>query len=129
LDDLFPPHLNPLPPGERRFFSQEVVETMRRSNLFLIFLAANIFLLGLMFAHASFRMREEVPSLQEKAEMVKRLGLTDLCLFTEASYTRHLSQADLHTAFQDSPMSLEHFPSGSLAAPPPGLRKINGKMD
>ena len=37
--------------------------------------------------------------------------------------------ADLHTAFQDSPMSLEHFPSGSLAAPPPGLRKINGKMD
>ena len=61
--------------------------------------------------------------------MVRALQLTDLCLFTEASYTRHLSQADLHTAFQDSPMSLEHFPSGSLVGPPPGLRKINGKMD
>ncbi len=65
----------------------------------------------------------------EKAEMVRRLELTDLCLFTEASYTRHLSQADLHTPFQDTPMSLEHFPSGSMVEPPSSLRKINEKMD
>lgn len=102
---------------------------MRRSNLFLLYLAINIVLLCLMFTHASLKERADRASLKEKMEMVKALGLTDLCLFTEASYTRHLSQADLHTAFQDSPMSLEHFPSGSLAAPPPGLRKINGKMD
>ena len=102
---------------------------MRKSNLFFLYLAINIILLLLMFVHASFKRNTEVRFIKEKAEMVKRLGLTDLCLFTEASYTRHLSQADLHTAFQDSPMSLEHFPSGSLAAPPPGLRKINEKMD
>ena len=43
---------------------------------------------------------------------------SDLALFTEARYTRHLSQADLHTAFQDHPHALEHFPSGSLYPPP-----------
>jgi hypothetical protein len=39
-------------------------------------------------------------------------------LFTEARYTRHPSQADLHSAFQDHPLALEHFPSGSLITPP-----------
>ena len=82
-----------------------------------------------MFVHAFFKREAEAKFIQEKSEMVRMLGLTDLCLFTEASYTRHLSQADLHTPFQDSPMSFEHFPSGSIAAPPPSLRKINGKMD
>ena len=48
-----------------------------------------------------------------------RLTPTDLALFTEARYTRHLSQADLHAAFQDHPGALEHFPTGSLAGPPP----------
>ena len=56
--------------------------------------------------------------IREKKEMVQSLELTDLCLFTEASYTRHMSQSDLHTPFQDSPMSLEHFPSGSLVPVP-----------
>jgi hypothetical protein len=102
---------------------------MRRSNLFLIFLAANIFLLGVMFVHASFRTRMDMPSLKAKGEMVKQLGLTDLCLFTEASYTRHPSQTDLQTPFQDSPFSLEHFPSGSLMTPPELVRKTHGKLD
>jgi hypothetical protein len=91
---------------------------MRRSKLFLIFLTINIMLFGLMFIHASFRPGRDAPSLREKGEMVKRFELTDLCLFTEASYTRHLTQADLHTPFQDSPVSLEHFPSGSIVMPP-----------
>jgi hypothetical protein len=110
-------------------YSSKGIKSVRKSNLFFLYLAINIILLLLMFVHASFKRNTEVRFIKEKAEMVKRLGLTDLCLFTEASYTRHLSQADLHTAFQDSPMSFEHFPSGSLAAPPPGLRKINEKMD
>jgi hypothetical protein len=96
---------------------------MRKSDVFLIYLTLNIILLFLMFTHASFKERTGVESLKEKAEMVERLELTDLCLFTEANYTRHLSQADLHTPFQDSPMSLEHFPSGALVAPPMTLRR------
>ena len=105
------------------------MEPLRKSNLFFLYLAVNLILLSLLFVHASFKKEAGAGSIKEKGEMVRTFGLTDLCLFTEASYTRHLSQADLHTPFQDSPMSLEHFPSGSIAAPPPGLRKINGKMD
>ncbi len=91
---------------------------MRKSNLFLISIAVSLVLIFLMFAHASFQQNAEIQSIKEKMDLVGKLELTDLCLFTEASYTRHLSQADLHTAFQDSPMSLEHFPSGSLVGPP-----------
>ncbi len=76
----------------------------------------------LMLVHASMRSRAELPRLREKTEMVKRFGLTDLCLFTEASYTRHPSQADFHTPFQNHPVALEHFPSGSILAPPPHLK-------
>lgn len=53
---------------------------------------------------------------------VARWGLTDLALHTEARYTRHPSQADLHAAFQDHPGAREHFPSGALVPPPPHLR-------
>ena len=102
---------------------------MRKSSLFLLFLAAGITFLVLMFVHASVQMKAGAESLQANADLVGKLGLTDLCLFTEASYTRHLSQADLHTPFQNGPMSLEHFPSGSLVMPPAVVRKINGKVD
>ena len=56
--------------------------------------------------------------LKQRAELVAVLGLTDLALFTEARYTRHPSQADLFSAFQDHPMSFDHFPTGSLFAVP-----------
>lgn len=47
----------------------------------------------------------------------KALGITDLALFNEARYARHLSQADRFAAFQDQPMALERFPSGSFTVP------------
>lgn len=62
-------------------------------------------------------------SIQSEAEMVRQLDLTDLCMFTEARYTRHPSQADRHAPFQDHPMSLEHFPTGSIVGPPAVVRK------
>jgi hypothetical protein len=92
--------------------------SIRKSNLFLIYLVINIILVFVIFAHASFKRNAEMEYVKEKSEMVQALRLTDLCLFTEASYTRHLSQSDFHTPFQDSPMSLEHFPSGSIVMPP-----------
>lgn len=61
--------------------------------------------------------RREV-RLALESRLVAELGLTDLCLSTEARYTRHLSQADHFAAFQDYPRSLEHFPSGALLPPP-----------
>ena len=75
-------------------------------------------MLSLLLVYSSFSANARQGSLEEKAALVKMLKLTDLCLFTEARYTRHLSQADLNTAFQDHPLSLEHFPSGSFTQPP-----------
>ncbi len=63
--------------------------------------------------------------LDANRELVARLGLTDLALFTEARYTRHPSQADLHSAQQDHPGAFDHFPSGSLLAPPAHLTRLH----
>jgi hypothetical protein len=62
--------------------------------------------------------RPRADEMSATQALAQRLGLTDLALFTEARYTRHPSQADLHSAFQDHPLALEHFPSGSLIVPP-----------
>jgi hypothetical protein len=75
--------------------------------------------LALLLVHASLGEEAQRANLQEKAGVVTMLKLTDLCLFPEARYARHPSQADWHAAFQDHPLSLEHFPAGSFTAPPP----------
>lgn len=103
--------------------------SMRKSSLFFRYITLQTILLGGMFIHASYREKLDVNHFQEEVALVQRLGLTDLCLFTEASYTRHPSLADFHTAFQDSPMALEHFPSGSLVPHLPAARKMYENMD
>ena len=102
---------------------------MRKSSLALSLLGVALLLLGLMFTHAWLQRQSDVPLIERVAGMVAKLELTDLSLFTEARYTRHLSQADLHSAFQDHPVALEHFPTGSVAGPPAGLRRQHGKLD
>lgn len=81
--------------------------------------------MGLIFLDAAVSQRLDREVVQERREMVRVLALTDLCLFTEARYTRHPSLADLHTPFQDHPLALEHFPSGALMALPPHLKSRN----
>ena len=93
----------------------------RKSDLFFIYLLVSTLLVGLMFIHSRVREHLDMPLLNERAEIVRVLGLTDLCLFTEARYTRHPSLADLGTPFQDHPMALEHFPSGAIVPVPPHL--------
>jgi hypothetical protein len=56
--------------------------------------------------------------VRDKREIVTQLMLTDVAYWTEARYTRNPSQADTFSAFQDFPSSLEHFPAGSIIAPP-----------
>jgi hypothetical protein len=102
---------------------------MRRADLYLGFLLTLLILFGLMLAHAGSKVKGEAPRLLKTENLVRTLELTDLCLFTEASYTRHLSQTDFHTPFQDYPMSLEHFPSGSLFGPSATGNRPHAKMD
>lgn len=56
-----------------------------------------------------------------KRALVRWIVFTDPALFTDARYTRHPSLADRHSAFQDHPLALEHFPSGALVVPPAHL--------
>jgi hypothetical protein len=95
---------------------------VRKSNAFLLFTVLNVTGLVLLFAHGALERQRQAPVLIEKKAMVERLGLTDLCLFTDARYTRNPAVADRSTPFQDNPMSLDYFPSGSILPPPPHLR-------
>lgn len=83
----------------------------------------------LTFADATLRHDAGARVLAANGRLVAQLGLTDLCLFTEARYTRHPSQADLQSAFQDHPMALEHFPSGGLMPPPRNLTASYENLD
>lgn len=94
----------------------------RKSDVFFSSLLAGGVLMVLMFMDAAISRHLDLELVQQRREIVRVLTLTDLCLFTEARYTRHPSLADLHTPFQDHPMSLEHFPSGGLMAVPPHLK-------
>lgn len=66
--------------------------------------------------------------LESKRALVEKLGLTDLALFTEARYTRHPTQADLHSALQDHPGAFDHFPSGALLPPPAILTESHAHL-
>lgn len=100
-------------PGEPRF---------RHSSVHLaLTAAAAVALLAVTAFGARFVHPGAAAARGERARLVRALGLTDLCLFAEARYTRHPALADRHAAFQEHPGALEHFPSGSFVAPPPFL--------
>ena len=91
---------------------------MRKSTVFLLFTSLNLVLLGVVGLHARHSQAAARPERLVRERMVKEYQLTDLCLFTEARYTRNPAMADLFAPFQDHPVALEHFPSGSLVTPP-----------
>ncbi len=102
---------------------------LRRSTIYLGMTAGLALALAGICLHASSEVRASRPLFARKTALVRQLELTDLCLFTEASYTRHLSMTDISTPFQDAPMSLEHFPTGGLVGPPPHLVRNHGQHD
>jgi hypothetical protein len=100
----------------------------RKAYAALLLLAALLAAVLLSFADAARLAAAGAGALTLRRTLVAELGLTDLCLFTEARYTRHLSQADLHSAFQDHPLAFEHFPSGSLATPSAAIPRAYEKL-
>ena len=91
---------------------------MRRSTAFCTFIVLPLIVLTFLYLHSRHSQIAGQYAYQQHVGLVKELGLTDLCLFTEARYTRHPAMADLHAPFQDHPGAFEHFPSGSLVTPP-----------
>jgi len=91
---------------------------MRKSTIFTLLTSVNILLVALIALHARYSQGAATAVSFERAGLVRSLRLTDLCLFTEARYTRHPAMADRFAPFQDHPGAMEHFPSGSLVTPP-----------
>ncbi len=91
---------------------------MRPSNRFLLLCLLLSLPLVASLIDAGALSDDDRQRRARTAELVRSLSLTDPALFTEARYTRHLSQSDRFAPFQDHPMAFEHFPSGSLVAPP-----------
>ncbi|MEJ2580576.1 MAG: hypothetical protein P8127_02895 [Acidobacteriota bacterium] len=93
--------------------------TLFKAKAFVAFTMAQVIVLVVMVlwgaSTAGARTDAEIPV---KRELVKRLELTDLAIWTEARYTRHPTQADNFAPFQDGPSALEHFPAGSVVAAP-----------
>ncbi len=90
---------------------------MARARRFCFLLATAAALLGLLLLLGSRTAASRQPQITSRQQLVQRFGLTDLALWSEARYTRHLSQADLFSAFQDAPASLDHFPAASIIPP------------
>lgn len=72
---------------------------------------------GLCF-HGLQRQAFEEERDRRMGVAVAALGLSDLCVATEARYTRHPAVSDAIVPFMDHPAAMEHFPSGSFWAPP-----------
>ncbi len=91
----------------------------RRPVTFLLLLLTVLFLVNVgVFAVAYSRWQE----MEENSFLLdittSGLGLTDLCVATEARYTRHPAVSDPVVPFMDHPMAIEHFPTGSFWGPP-----------
>ncbi|NOX20088.1 MAG: hypothetical protein GXO99_02330 [Nitrospirae bacterium] len=84
-----------------------------------------VIFLGLLL-YGIDKVSEKKAELNTLRQLAHELRLTDFSIWTEARYTRHPSQADWFSAFQDYPSSVEHFPAGSIIPPPELILKEGG---
>jgi len=91
---------------------------MRPSHILFLILLFFLILDTMLYLHAT-RLQEALRSDHAlQAIAVSGLGLADLCVATEARYTRHPAVSDAIAPFMDHPGAIEHFPSGSFWAAP-----------
>jgi hypothetical protein len=95
---------------------------LRHSTAFFLFCTLCLLTISLLALHAATASGADNTG---NRKLAAKLKLTDLCIFTEARYTRHPAMADHHAAFQDHPAALEHFPSGALLIPPANQGRKN----
>lgn len=91
---------------------------MLKSIVFIALTTTQVILLVLFYLLSPGIDQSTIKSgLAGRRELVRQLQLTDFAVWTEARYTRHPSQSDFFSPFQDFPSSFEHFPAGSIMAP------------
>lgn len=101
----------------------------RLSSIFITFTMLSLLTTAALMLHASSVTKRSAAGIDAMRKMVRDMKLTDLCLFTEARYTRHPAMADLHAAFQEHPTAMDHFPSGSLLLPTPHLKRLHANSN
>ena len=95
------------------------VSYRRRPLHFLLALLAALALLqGVLGLHARAARNNQQRNAATWDIVTSGLGLTDLCVATEARYTRHPAVSDPMAPFMDHPGAIEHFPTGSFWAYP-----------
>ncbi len=88
-----------------------------KHKIFSGIIALELILLAVLLIIGKTALQPEEAEITSRKNLVSALMLTDFSVWTEAHYTRHPSQTDLFTPFQDFPAAIEHFPAGSIIAP------------
>lgn len=89
----------------------------KESKIFFITVSL-LFIISLYFAYDAKRLNIQQKDNLVKIAIVKNYGLTDLAIFSDASFLRNLSQSDFFSPFQENPSSFDMFPTASLITPP-----------
>lgn len=88
------------------------------ARLFIILCSIAVLDLLMYRAHQHMFVNQQKADGQMR-EVIKQLGLSDLCIATDARYIRHISISDPVAPFMDHPGGIEHFPSSSIFVPIP----------
>ena len=91
-------------------------------KIFVSILFLQITLILLLMVDGIMTLHRVQPKLEANRKLAVALQLTDLAIWTEARYTRHPTQTDFFSPFQDFPACIEHFPAGTIMAPPPAIQ-------
>ncbi len=91
---------------------------MRPSLILFLVLVTLLLADGGLYIHMRHLHTRELKSSQIADITTSALGLSDLCVSTEARYTRHPAVSDAMAPFMDHPGAIEHFPTGSFWLPP-----------
>jgi hypothetical protein len=100
---------------------------LRKSLVFFLFISLCLLAIVFLGVRSNAAVSRFLTTGRELDEITSALKLTDISFSNDARYTRHPSQADIFSAFQDYPGSIEHFPSGSVT-PPPDFSSFGAEM-
>lgn len=90
---------------------------MRPACRLFIILMILLVINGGLYAYGNYKKARKASRAHVLNITTAGLGLTDLCVATEARYTRHPAVSDPMVPFMDHPGAIEHFPTGSFWAP------------
>ena len=75
-------------------------------RIFVGFIFSGVFVLSFLYMHSLRELERREEQMTAMRTLVRGLQLTDLAIWTEARYTRHPSQSDLFSPFQDFPVEM-----------------------